>query len=111
MQALRRVSEMRQRVFVESQRKSKEHQGILETKSKSQSKQTFLLLDQVNLKEQVVSSFLPANIPLHKLNHHFLKPLFATMGKDFGDCSPGMCCLISISKRTNSKIISRQKFF
>ena len=41
--------------FVESHRKSKQHQGKLETKSKSQSKQTFLQLDQVNFKEQVVS--------------------------------------------------------
>ena len=55
--------------FVESHRKSKQHQRKLETKSKSQSKQTFLQLDQVNFKEQVVSSFLAAYIPLHKLNH------------------------------------------
>ena len=40
--------------FVESHRKSK---------------QTFLQLDQVNFKKQVVSSFLAADIPLHKLNH------------------------------------------
>ena len=67
--------------FVESHRKSKQHQRKLETKSKSQSKQTFLQLDQVNFKEQVVSSFLAADIPLHKLNHSSLKSLFATMGK------------------------------
>ena len=59
--------------FVESHRKSKQHQRKLETKSKSQSKQTFLQLDQVNFKEQVVSSFLAADIPLHKLNHLSLK--------------------------------------
>ena len=51
--------------FVESHRKSKQHQRKLETKSKSQSKQTFLQLDQVNFKEQVVSSFFAADIPLH----------------------------------------------
>ena len=51
--------------FVESHRKSKQHQGKLETKSKSQSKQTFLHLDQVNFKKQVVFSFLAADIPLH----------------------------------------------
>ena len=34
--------------FVENHRKSKQHQGKLETKSKSQNKQTFLQLDQVN---------------------------------------------------------------
>ena len=55
--------------FVESHRQSKQHQGKLETKSKSQSKQTFLHFDQVNFKEQVVSSFLAADIPLHNLNH------------------------------------------
>ena len=32
-------------------------------------------------KEQVVSSFLAADIPLHKLNHPSLKSLFARMGK------------------------------
>ena len=62
MQPLRRVSQMRQNVFVESHRKSKQHQRKLETKSKSQSKQIFLQLDQVNFKEQVVSSFLAADI-------------------------------------------------
>ena len=81
MQPLRRVSQMRQKVFVESHRKSKQHQRKLETKSKSQSKQTFLQLDQVNFKEQAVSSFLTADIPLHKLNHPSLKSRFATMGK------------------------------
>ena len=67
--------------FVESHRKSKQRQRKLETKSKSQNKQTYLQLDQVNFKEQVVSSFLAADIPLHKLNHPSLKSLFATMGK------------------------------
>ena len=73
------VSQMRQNFFVESHRKSKQHQGKLETKSKSQSKQTFLQLDQVNFKEQVVSSFLAADIPLYKLNYPSLKSLFATV--------------------------------
>ena len=81
MQPLRRVSQMRQKVFVESHQKRKQHQRKLETKSKSQSKQTFLQLSQENFKEQVVSSFLAADIPLHKLNHPSLKSLFATMGK------------------------------
>ena len=67
--------------FVKSHRKSKQHERKLETKSKSQSKQTFLQLDQENFKELVVSSFLAADIPLHKLNRPSLKSLFATMGK------------------------------
>ena len=40
--------------------------------------QTFLQNDQVNFKEQVVSSFVAADISLHKLNHPSLKFLFAT---------------------------------
>ena len=67
--------------FVESHQKSKQHQRKLETKSTSQSKQIFLQFDQVNFKEQVVSSFLASDIPLHKVNHSFLKSLLATTGK------------------------------
>ena len=51
------------------------------TTSSSQGKQTYLQLDQANFKEKVVSSFLAADIPLHKLNHPALKSLFAAMGK------------------------------
>ena len=51
------------------------------TTSSSQGKQTYLQLDQANFKENVVSSFLAADIPLHKLNHPALKSLFAAMGK------------------------------
>ena len=79
MKPLRRVSQMRQKVFCEKQ--SKQHQGKLGTKSKSQCKQTVLQLDQVNFKEQIVPSLLAADILLHKLNHPSLKFLFATMGK------------------------------
>ena len=50
-------------------------------KSKSQSKQISLQLDQVNFKEQAVSSLLAADIPLRELNHPYLKSLFATMEK------------------------------
>ena len=45
--------------FVESRRKSKQHQGIdkLETNNKSQGKQTFLRLDQINFKEKESLNF------------------------------------------------------
>ena len=66
---------------MESHRKSKQHQGKLETNNRSQGKQTFLRLDQINFKEKVVSSFPAADIPLHKLNHLSLKSLFATKEK------------------------------
>ena len=62
MQPLRRVSQMRQKVFCGKPPKKEQHQGKLETKNKSQSKQTFLHFDHVNFKEQVVFSFLTADI-------------------------------------------------
>ena len=104
MQPLRRVSQMRQRVFVESHRKSKQHQRKLETKSKFKSKQTFLQLDQVNFKEQVVSSFLAADIPLHKLNHPSLKSLFATMGKVLSSETAARTCVAKLASQKEEQI-------
>ena len=62
--------------FEESHQKSK-----ATPKKIGDKEQIFLQLNQVNFKEQGVSSFLAADIPLHKLNHLSLKSLFATMGK------------------------------
>ena len=85
--------------FVESHRKSKQHQRKLETKSKSQSKQTFLQPDQVNFKEQVVSSFLAVDIPLHKLNHPSLRSLFATMGKVSSSETAARACVAKLASQ------------
>ena len=90
--------------FVESHQKSKQHQRKLETKSKSQSKQTFLQLDQVNFKEQVVSSFLAADIPLHKLNHPSLKSLFATMGKVLPSETAARACVAQLASQKEKQI-------
>ena len=91
--------------FVESHRKSKQHQRKLETKSKSQSKQTFLQLDQVNFKEQVVSSsFLAVDIPLHKLNHPSLKSLFATMGKVLPLETAALACVAKLASQKEEQI-------
>ena len=90
--------------FVESHRKSKQHQRKLETKSKSQSKQTFLQLDQVNFKEQVVSSFLAVDIPLHKLNHPSLKFLFATMGKVLPSETAARACVAKLASQKEEQI-------
>ena len=98
--------------FVESHRKSKQHQG--ETKSKSQSKQTFLHFDQANFKEQVVSSFLAADIPLHKLNHPSLKSLFARMGKVLPSETAARACvakLASQKKKQIQKLLRDKKIF
>ena len=89
--------------FVKSHRKSKQHQGKLETKSKSQSKQTFLHFDQVNFKEQVVS-FLPANIPLHKLNYPSLKSLFARMGKVLPSETAARACVAKFASQKEEQI-------
>ena len=85
--------------FVESHRKSKQHQGKLERKSKSLSKQTFLHFVQVNFKEQVVSSFLATDIPLHKLNHSFLKSLFARMGKVLPSETAALACIAKLASQ------------
>ena len=92
--------------FVESHRKSKQHQRKLETKSnsKSQSKQTFLQLDQVNFKEQVFSSFLAADIPLHKLNHPSLKSLFATMGKVLPSKTAARACVAKLASQKEEQL-------
>ena len=100
--------------FVESHQKSKQHQRKLETKSKSQSKQTFLQLDQVNFKEQVVSSFLAADIPLHKLNHPSLKSLFATMGKVLLSETAARACVAKLASQKEEQIqelLRDKKFF
>ena len=89
--------------FVESHRKSKQHQRKLETKSKFQSKQTFLQLDQVNFKEQLASSFLAADIPLHKLNHPSLKSLFATMGKVLPSETATRACVAKLASKKKNK--------
>ena len=90
--------------FVESHRKSKQHQGKLETKSKSQSKQTFLHFDQVNFKEQVVSSFLAAHISLHELNHLSLKSLFARMGKVLPSETAARACVAKLASQKEEQI-------
>ena len=89
---------------MESHRKSKQHQRKLETKSKSQSKQTFLQLDQVNFKEEIVSSFIAADIPLHKLNHPSLKSLFATMGKVLPSEAAARACVAKLASQKEEKI-------
>ena len=90
--------------FVESHRKSKQHQGKLETKSKSQSKQTFLHFEQVNFKEQVVSSFLAADIPFHKLNHPSLKSLFARMEKVLPSETTARACVAKLASQKEEQI-------
>ena len=99
---------------MESPRKSKQHQGKLETKSKSRSKQTFLHFDQVNFKEQVVSSFLAADIPLHKLNHSSLKSLFARMGKVLPSETAARACVAKLASQKQEQIqelLRDKKFF
>ena len=100
--------------FVESHRKSKQHQGKLEMKSKSQSKQTFLHFDQVNFKEQVVSSFLAADIPLHKLNHSSLKSLFARIRKALPSETAVRACVAKLASQKMEQIqelLHDKKFF
>ena len=82
-------------------------------KSKSQSKQTFLQLDQVNFKEQVVSSFLVADIPLHKLNHPSLKSLFVAMGKVLPSETAAWACVAKLAsqKEQIQELLRCKNFF
>ena len=85
----------------------------METKSKSQSKQTFLHFDQVNFKEQVFSSFLAADIPLHELNHPSLKSLFARMGKVLPSETAAWACVAKLASQKKEQIqeLLRDKTF
>ena len=64
-----------------------------------QSKQTFLHFDQVNFKEHVASSFLAADIPLHKLNHPSLKSRFARMGKVLPSETAARVCVAKLASQ------------
>ena len=100
--------------FVERHQKSKQQQRKLETKSKSQSKQTFLQLDQVNFKEQIVSLFLAADIPLHKLNHPSLKSLFVAMGKLLPSETAARACVAKLASQIeeqNQELLRDKKIF
>ena len=75
--------------------------------------QTFFKLDQVNFKDQVVSSFLAADIPLHKLNHPSLKSLFATMGKVLPSETAARVCVAKLAspKKQIQELLRDKKFF
>ena len=83
------------------------------TKSKSQSKQTFLQLDQVNFKEQVVSSFLAADILLHKLNNLSLKSLFAAVGIALPSETAARACVgkLASQKEQIQELLRDKKLF
>ena len=68
-------------------------------KSKSKSMQTFLQLNEVSFKEQVVSLFSAAEIPLHKLKHPSLKSLFATLGKVLHSRTASRACVPKLASQ------------
>ena len=82
-------------------------------KSKFQSKQAFLQLDQVNFKEQAVSSLLAADIPLYELNHPYLKSLFATMEKVLPLETAARACVAKLAsqKEQIQELLCDKKFF
>ena len=74
------------------------HRAGLQSKSRFQSKQTLLQPDQLNLKDMLLSSFLAADISLHKPNHPALK-LFATMGKVLPSETTARACVAQIASQ------------
>ena len=82
-------------------------------KSKPQSKQTFLILNQINFKEQVVSLFLVANIPHYKLNYPSLKSLFAKIEKVLPSETSARACVAKLASQKEKQIkkLLRDKSF
>ena len=64
----------------------------------------FLQLDQVNFKEQVVSSFLTEDIPLHKLNDSSSKSLYATTGKVLPSETLAPACVAKLASQKEEQI-------
>ena len=60
--------------------------------------------DQVNFKEQVVSLFFAADIPLRKLNHASLKSLFARMGKVLPWETAARACVAKLASQKEEQI-------
>ena len=79
--------------------------------SSSQGKQTYLQLDCANFKEKVVSSFLVADIPLHKLNHSSVKSLFVAVGKPlpFETAALVSAAQLMFQKEENIRELLREK--
>ena len=67
-------------------------------------RRAFSHFDQVNFKEQVVSSFLAADIPLHKLTHPFLKSVFARMGKVLPSETAARACVAKLASQKEEQI-------
>ena len=113
MQPLRRVSQMRQKSFLWKATEKVSTPKKIGDEEQSLSKQTFLQLDQVNFKEQIVSSFLAADIPLDKLNHPSLKSLCATMGKVLPSETAARACVAKLAsqKEQIQELLRDKKMF
>ena len=62
----------------------------------------------------MVSSFLAANIPLHKLNNPSLKSLFATMEKVLPSETAAQACVAKLASQKEEqiqKLLRDKKFF
>ena len=81
------------------------------TTSGSQGKQTYIQLDRGNFKEKLISSFLAADIPLHKLNHPALKSMFVAMGKPLPSETPACASVAQLAsqKEENIRELPRDK--
>ena len=64
---------------------------------KANPKANLFTTHQVDFKEQVVSSFLAADIPLHNLNHPSLKSMFAAMGKVLPSETAARACVAKLA--------------
>ena len=67
----------------------------------------------MNFKEKVVSLFLAADIPLHKLNHPSFKSLFATIRKVLPSKTAARACVAKLAsqKEQIQELLRDKKFF
>ena len=105
MQPLRHVSQMRQKVFlrkaIEKVSNTKEN---WRRRANLKVSKPFYISILSKLQEQVVSSFLAADIPLHKLNHPSLKSLFARMGKVLPSETAARACVAKLAPQKEEQI-------
>ena len=95
---------MEQKVFYGELPKSNLHQAKLVTTSSFQGKQTYIQLDPANFQRKVLSLFLAADIPLHKLNHLVLKSLFVAMGKPLPSETAARASVAQLASQKEEKV-------
>ena len=114
MQPLRHVSQMRQKVFLQkATKKLSNNKENCRRRANPKVNKPFSQLHQVKFTVKVVSSLLAADIPLHKLNHLFLKSQFVTMRKVLPSKTPARAYVAKLAseKEQIQELLRDKKYF